>query len=101
MEIDSNLMKKSAETAGLETKQIHLNSAISTKDEKYAANNIGNFYNNSKLESSDYMRIHLSLISQEIIDGYDIMKYVEKDGYVYVKITGPMYGLSQSGRIAN
>ena len=38
------------------------------------------------------MRIHLSLIPQEIIDEYDVMKYVEADGYAYVEITGAMYG---------
>ena len=47
------------------------------------------------------MRIHLSLVPQEIIDKYDVMKYVEIDEYVYVEITGARYGLSQSGRIAN
>ena len=47
------------------------------------------------------MRIHLSLILQEMIDEYDVMKYVEIDSYVYVQITGAMYRLSQSGRIAN
>ena len=29
------------------------------------------------------------------------MQYVEEDGYVYVEITGAMYGLSASGYIAN
>ena len=47
------------------------------------------------------MRIHLSLIPQEIIDEYDVMEYVETDEYIYVEITGAMYGLLQSGRIAN
>ena len=47
------------------------------------------------------MKIHLSLIPQKIIYEYDVMQYVKADGYVYVEITGAMYGLSQSGRIAN
>ena len=47
------------------------------------------------------MRIHLSLIPQETIDDYDVMQYVEADGYVYVEITGAMYGLAASGYIAN
>ena len=47
------------------------------------------------------MRIHLSQIPQKIIDEYDVMKYVEADGYVYVEITVAMYGLSASGYIAN
>ena len=93
--------KTSTETAGLETIKIHLNSTISTKDAKYAAADIGNFCTNSKLESSEYMRIHLSQIPKEIIDEYEVMQYVESDGYVYVEITGAMYGLAQSGRIAN
>ena len=29
------------------------------------------------------------------------MKLVDQDGYVYVKVTGVMYGLAQSRRIAN
>ena len=81
--------------------QIHLNSTISIKNTKYAAADMGNFYINSKLELSNYMRIHLSLIPQEIIDEYDVMKYIEADGCVYAEITGIMYGLSQSGHIAN
>ena len=81
--------------------KIHLNSTISTKDAKYAAADIRNFYTNLKLESSEYMKIHLSLIPQEIIDEYDVMQYVETDGYVYVEITGAMYGLLASGYIAN
>ena len=81
--------------------KIHINSTISTKDAKYAAADMGNFYTNSKLELSEYMRIHLSLIPKEIIDEYDVMQYVEADGYIYVEVTGAIYGLSQSGRIAN
>ena len=29
------------------------------------------------------------------------MKFVDIDGYVYVEVTGAMYGLSQRGRITN
>ena len=47
------------------------------------------------------MRIHLSQIPQEIIDGYDVIKYLEADGYLYVEVTGAMYRLSASGYIAN
>ena len=47
------------------------------------------------------MRIHLSITPQEIIDDYDVIKYVETDGYVYVEITDTMCRLSQSNCIAN
>ena len=76
--------KTSTKTTGLETIKIHFNSTISTKDAKFAAADIRNFYTNLKLESFKYMRIHLSLIPQEIIDEYDVMKYVETDRYAYV-----------------
>ena len=39
--------KTSTETVGLEMIKIHINSTISTKDTKYAAADIGNFYINS------------------------------------------------------
>ena len=93
--------KTSTELAGLETIKIHLNSTISTKNAKYAATDIRNFYTNSKLDLPEYIRIHLSLIPQEIIEEYDAMKFVDINGYVYVEVTGVMYGLAQSGRIAN
>ena len=38
--------KTSTETASQETIKIHLNSTISTKNAKYAAAEIGNFYTN-------------------------------------------------------
>ena len=93
--------KTSTETAGIKTIKINFNSIISTKDTEFAAADIKNFYTNSSLESSEYMRIHLSLIPQVIIEECDVMKYVEVDSYAYIEITGAMYGLSQSGRIAN
>ena len=47
------------------------------------------------------MKIHLRLIPQEIIDEYDVMQYVEAVGYVYVEITGAIYGLSAIEYISN
>ena len=47
------------------------------------------------------MQIHIKDIQQEVIEEYDVMQYVEEDGYGYCKITGAMYGLQQSGRIAH
>ena len=91
--------KTSTESASLETIKIHLNSTISTKEAKYAAADIGNFYTNSKLDSPEYMRIHLSLIPQEIIEEYNAMEFVDIDGYVYVEITGAMYGRSEERRV--
>lgn len=53
--------KTSTKTAGLKIIKIHLNSTISTKDAEYTAVvNIRNFNTNLKLDSPEYMQIHLS-----------------------------------------
>jgi len=87
--------------ANMETTKIHINSTISTPGAMYAAADVGNFYTNSRLEKPEYMRIHIRDIPQEVIDEYDVMKYVDEDRYVYCEITGAMYGLSQAGYIVN
>ena len=71
--------KTSTEIVSLETIIIYHNT-ISTKDAKYATVDIGNFYTNLKIDSPEYMRIHLSLIPQEIIEEFDALKFVDKDG---------------------
>ena len=45
--------------------------------------------------------IHISKIPQEIIDEYNLMNLIEPDSYVYIEIRRAMYGLRQSGRLAN
>ena len=47
------------------------------------------------------MRIHIKNIPQEIIDEYNLINLVAADGYFYIKIHRAMYGLCQSGRLAN
>jgi len=47
------------------------------------------------------MRIHISLIPDEIKEEYNVHEYVDENGFVYVEITGAIYGLSQSGYLAN
>jgi hypothetical protein len=93
--------KTSTETAGLETTKILLNSTISTKDGKFACFDIGNMYLNTTLPSPEYMRIHVSMIPQEVIAEYDVTQYLDENGYAYVEITGAIYGLAQSGYLAN
>jgi hypothetical protein len=55
----------------------------------------------TRLEHPEYMRIHSSLLPQEIIDHYQLDVLIAPDGYFYVRINGGMYGLKQAGRIAN
>jgi hypothetical protein len=62
---------------------------------------IGNMYQNTKLLSPEYMRIHIDLIPEEIQHTCNTKEFADKDGYVYMAVTGAIYGLSQSGYLAN
>jgi hypothetical protein len=93
--------KTSTETASLGTTKIHLNSAISTKAARHLCLDIDNMYLNTKLLSPEYMRIYTSLIPDETKDEYNADDFVDADGFVYVEITGAIYGLSQSGYLAH
>jgi hypothetical protein len=93
--------KTSTDTAGLETIKIHINSTISRKEAKYMSIDIVNMYLNTKLLSPEYMHIHIDLIPEEIQHEYNTKEFADKDGYVYMEVTGAIYGLSQSGSLAN
>ena len=56
-------------------------------------------YLNTKLPEPEYMRIHISLIPDEIMKAYNPTPDVK--GFCYVKIIIAIYGLKQSGALAN
>eukprot|EP00978_Attheya_sp_CCMP212_P026017 scaffold84797_cov47-Attheya_sp.AAC.1 len=93
--------KKSTETAGLETTKILINSVVSIPGARFACFNIGNMYLNTRLPSLEFMKIHQSLIPQELMDEYNVEQLLDENGYVYIEITGAIYGLAQSGYLAN
>ena len=47
------------------------------------------------------MQIHINLIPEEIKQEYNIAEFTGKDGYIYIEVIGAIYGLSQSGYLAN
>jgi hypothetical protein len=47
------------------------------------------------------MRIHIDLIPEEIQHEYNTKEFADKNGYVYMEVTGAIYGLSQSEYLAN
>ena len=93
--------KKSTRTTGLETTKILFNSVVSTPGARFACYDISNMYLNTTLPSPEYMKIHQSLIPQEVMDEYDVEQFLDENGYAYVEITGAIYGLAQSGYLAN
>ena len=91
--------KTSTESASLETIKIHWNSVLSTPKARYMTMDISNMYLNTKLPEPEYMRIHVSLIPNEIMKAYN--PNTDPKGYCYVKIFMAIYDLKQSGALAN
>ncbi|KAL7474880.1 hypothetical protein ACHAW6_000826, partial [Cyclotella cf. meneghiniana] len=61
---------------------------------------IKDFYLNTPMEWPKFMRFKLDILPKEIIDAYSLLNK-EIDGWVYVQIEKGMYGLPQTGILAN
>jgi hypothetical protein len=91
----------STDTASLDTTKILINSVLSAPGARMGAIDISNFYIHNDLKDYQYMRFHISMIPQEIIDEYNLQNIVDSDGWCYAEIRKAMYGLKESGFIAN
>ena len=47
------------------------------------------------------MRIHISLLPDEIIQRYNLLNYADKNGWIYIQINKGMHGLKQAGYYAH
>jgi hypothetical protein len=57
---------------------------------------------NTKLLAPEYMRIHIkNLIPKEIEEEYNTDEFMDENGFVYMEVTGAIYGLEQSIRISS
>ena len=80
--------------------KIILNSVISTKGAKFMMIDLKDFYLNTPMKRSEYMRLKMNDITEEIIEQYKLREIATSEGYVYMEITKEMYGLPQAGIIA-
>jgi hypothetical protein len=87
-------------TADMVSSKILWNSAISTKDARFAGADIKNMYLETPLDRYEYMKMPITLFPADIIDHYGL-KEKALDGYVYMEIQKGMYGLPQAGILAN
>ena len=87
-------------TAPLELVKLMINSVLSRKNAKFCTFDIANFYLGTPLDRPEYVRIRLDDVPQEFIDEYNLTHHV-RDGWVYFKIVRGVYGLPQSGILAN
>ena len=103
--VGGNLLKYpgvvKTETSSLTTSKIHWNSTISTPGAKYMCADVKNFYLNTPMARYEYMRMHISLIPDEIIEEYKLLEKVDDKGFVYMEIRRSMYGLKQAGKLSN
>ena len=74
---------------------------VSTPGTRCILADIKYFYLNNILPDPELMRIPLKIIPQEIIDAYNLTALVDEQGWIYMRIQKFMYGLKQSGIIAN
>ena len=91
----------STPTVTVTTTKLMVNNIISTKNGRGLCLDIKKLYFNNPLPSPEYMKIHISMIPQEIVTEYKLatMKYVK--GWYYMRIDKGMYGLKQAGIISN
>ena len=83
----------STKSSLLETIKIHWNSVLSTPKARYTTMDISTMYFNTKLPEPEYMRIHISLIPNEIMKAYKPTP--DARGFCYMKIIMAIYGLKQ------
>jgi hypothetical protein len=87
-------------TADITTFKILINSTLSTKDAVMMMMDIKNYYIGTPLPRFEYMRMLLSHFPEESIQKYNLND-LAVNGWVYIKIRKCMYGLKQSGTLAN
>ena len=87
-------------TADMILFKILVNSIISTPNAKCLTADIKDFYLRTPMERPEYMRLKLADIPDEVIEHYNLRALATSDGYIYSEVTKGMYGLPQSGIIA-
>ena len=87
-------------TADLTTSKLLWNSTISTRGARYMCADAKNFHLATPLDRYEYMKMPIDLIPPKFIELNNLSSKI-KNGYIYMKIMRGMYGLPQSGILAN
>ena len=88
------------ETTDIQGTKMLLNSVLSTKGAKFMTIDIKSFYLGTPMDIYEYMKIRFDTIPEEIKKKYNLSEK-KHNGYVYTEIQKGMYGLKQSGVLAN
>jgi hypothetical protein len=87
-------------TAYITKFKILINSTLPTEDAAMMMMDIKSYYLGTPLPRFEYMKMLLSRFPEEIIQKYNL-NALAVDGWVYIEIRKGMYGLKQSGLLAN
>ena len=88
-------------TADMLVEKLLFNSVVSTKDAKFMTMDISNFYLMTPLKRPEYIRINIKDIPEEIFSEYNLREIALPNGSVHIVANRGMYGLPQSGLLAN
>ena len=75
-------------TGSLNLVKMIINSVLSRRNARFVCFDAANFYLQTPMANPEYVRIKLSAIPQEIIDEYDLTKYVHNDWIYYEIVRG-------------
>jgi hypothetical protein len=88
-------------TAEMLVAKMLFNSVFSTTNARFMTMDISNFYLMTPLHRPEYIRMKLNDIPAEVIGEYKLNDKATPDGSIYIKAKRGMYGLPQSGLLAN
>ena len=80
-------------TTKINTAKCLFNSIFSTPNAKCLIADIYKYYLSNDLPQPEYIKIHISIITQEIMNAYNLQEIVDNKLFVYMKICKGMYGL--------
>ena len=87
-------------TGSLDLVKLIINSVLSRCNAGFVSFDLKNFYLKTSMDQSEYVRLKLSDIPQEFIEGYNLSE-VAQNGWIYFEILCECYSLPQSGQLAN
>jgi hypothetical protein len=86
--------------ADMTTLKLLLNAVISEEGTDFACADIKDFYLGTPLAEKEYMRIRLDQIPADIQEKYNVSKYADGGDSVLVEVRKGIYGLKQTGKLA-
>ena len=95
------LMDTTTRTEDLTTCKLHMNGVVSTLGARFAGGSVKGFFLNTPLKKKRYIKVRAKYIPEETIKKHNLKQYIEDDGWLHFEIGKGIYGILESGRLAN